>query len=100
MQARWTIMKLVILALALTSAAWVERTPDRVSVRISADYAGTLTTVVVNGTRFSREDWHSGEGRRWLRGTLLACGADGSLAVDFQVDDSIRWEDALSLIHI
>ena len=100
MQARWTIMKLVILALALTSAAWVERTPDRVSVRISADYAGTLTTVEVNGTRFSREDWHSGEGRRWLRGTLLACGADGSLAVDFQVDDSIRWEDACAVMQL
>ena len=100
MQARWTLMKLVILALALTSVAWVERTPDRVSVRISADYAGTMTAVEINGTRFSREDWHSGEGRRWLRGTLLACGADGSLAVDFQVDDSIRWEEAHAVMRV
>lgn len=100
MQTRWTIMKLVILALALTSVARVERTPDRVSVRISADYAGTLTAVEVNGTRFSREEWIGGEGRRWLLGTLLACGADGSLTVDFQVDDSIRWEEAYPVMRV
>lgn len=100
MQARWTVIEFVVLALALTSVAWVERTPDRVSVRISADYVGSLTAVEINGTRFSRDEWNSGEGRRWFRGTLRACGADGSLAVDFQVDDSIRWEEARAVMQV
>ena len=54
----------------------------------------------MNGTRFSREEWNRGEGRRWLLGTLSACGADGSLAVDFQVDDSIRWEEACAVMQV
>ena len=100
MQTRWTMMKLLILALTLFSMAWVNRTPECVTVRLAADSNGSLTEVEINGAKFLRDEWKSGHGPRWLAGTLDACGQDESLTVEFQIDETIRWEEAEQVLQL